>query len=379
MSGSLFDIETLLAPLDGADGAGTDLRSDYSPTSPYQKLRDARAEARAEERALETSEEAEPAVPQSWREVKRLGLDCIGSRSKDFEVAAWLLESLVRLDGLPGLIAGSELLGGLLDRYWEPGFPQPDEDGMDVRAAPLSGLSGEGADGTLMQPLRRLPLFRRPDGRGVSLYLWKIAEDTAAIPDEGENRRRRQARYEAGVPELKALETEARIDAATLRRTAQQAAAAQRAWAALGAQMDTRFGDIAPNARRVSDALEQILAMATRLVGPVAEESPADTGTVAEAAEMAAVAEGGPAMGGAMAAAPRALRTREDAIRQLEDLAEFFRKTEPHSPLAYTLSDAVRRARLPLPELLAEVLPDSGARQAMLTMLGIRTAMGENE
>ena len=70
------------------------------------------------------------------------------------------------------------------------------------------------------------------------------------------------------------------------------------------------------------------------------------------------------------AAAPRALRTREDAIRQLEDIAEFFRKTEPHSPLAYTLTDAVRRARMPLPDLLAEVLPDSGARQAMLTMLG---------
>jgi type VI secretion system protein ImpA len=94
---------------------------------------------------------------------------------------------------------------------------------------------------------------------------------------------------------------------------------------------------------------------------------------------MAAVADEGPAMGGATAAAPRALRTREDAIRQIEELAEYFRKTEPHSPLAYTLADAVRRARLPLPELLAEVLPDSGARQAMLTMLGIRAAMGENE
>jgi type VI secretion system protein ImpA len=76
-------------------------------------------------------------------------------------------------------------------------------------------------------------------------------------------------------------------------------------------------------------------------------------------------------MAGAVAA-PRALRTRDDAIRQLEDLAEFFRRTEPHSPLAYTLDDAVRRARMALPDLLAEVLPDNGARQAMLTMLGIR-------
>jgi type VI secretion system protein ImpA len=32
---------------------------------------------------------------------------------------------------------------------------------------------------------------------------------------------------------------------------------------------------------------------------------------------------------------------------------------------------------MPLPDLLAEVLPDSGARQAMLSMLGIRVAESE--
>ncbi len=376
MSGSLFDIETLLAPLDGTDGAGIDLRSDYSPTSPYQNLRDARAEARAEERALETSEESDPAVPQGWREVKRIALQCIGERSKDFEVAAWLLESLVRLDGLAGLSAGSELLTGLLDRYWEPGFPQPDEDGMDVRAAPLGGLSGEGADGTLMQPLRRLPMFRRPDGRAVGLHLWKIAEDTEAIPNEGDNKKRRKARYDAGVPEMKALENEARVEAASLRRTAQQALQAQRAWTALAARMDARFGDLAPNTRRVSEALEQIIQIASRLIGPVAEAAPEAGGEIESVEEVTAMVEEAPAGAGA-AVAVRPLRTREDAIRQLEDLAEYFRRTEPHSPLAYTLTDAVRRARMPLPDLLAEVLPDNGARQAMLTMLGIRNAMDE--
>jgi type VI secretion system protein ImpA len=376
MSGSLFDIETLLAPLDGADGAGIDLRSDYSPTSPYQKLRDARAEARAEERALETSEESDPSVPQGWREVKRIALQCIGERSKDFEVAAWLLEALVRLDGLAGLIAGAQLATGLLERYWEPGFPQPDEDGMDIRAAPLGGLSGEGADGTLMQPLRRMALFRRPDGRAVGLHLWKIAEDTEAIPNEGDNKKRRKARYDAGVPEMKALENEARVEAAALRRTAQQALQAQRAWATLAAQMDARFGDLAPNTRRVSEALEQIIQIASRLIGPVAEAAPEAGGEIEPVEEVAAMVEEAPAGAGA-AVAVRPLRTREDAIRQLEDLAEYFRRTEPHSPLAYTLTDAVRRARMPLPDLLAEVLPDNGARQAMLTMLGIRSAMDE--
>ncbi|WP_198376680.1 hypothetical protein [Neoroseomonas rubea] len=70
------------------------------------------------------------------------------------------------------------------------------------------------------------------------------------------------------------------------------------------------------------------------------------------------------------------MRTREDAIKQLEEIAAFFRKTEPHSPLAFTLDDAVRRARMPLPELLAEVLPDEAARKAMLNSLGIRLPEG---
>ena len=67
----------------------------------------------------------------------------------------------------------------------------------------------------------------------------------------------------------------------------------------------------------------------------------------------------------------RALRTRDDAIRQLEEIADFFRRTEPHSPLAFTLDDAVRRARMSLPDLLAEIMPDADVRKVMLTSLGI--------
>ncbi len=65
------------------------------------------------------------------------------------------------------------------------------------------------------------------------------------------------------------------------------------------------------------------------------------------------------------------LANREQALKTLEQLAEFFQKTEPHSFLAYTLADAARRGRMSLPELLAEVMQDEGARTAMLTALGI--------
>jgi type VI secretion system protein ImpA len=61
-------------------------------------------------------------------------------------------------------------------------------------------------------------------------------------------------------------------------------------------------------------------------------------------------------------------------IKVIEEAAEWFRRTEPHSPLAFTLSDAARRARMPLPELLEEILPDREARRSMLVALGIKPA-----
>jgi type VI secretion system protein ImpA len=43
------------------------------------------------------------------------------------------------------------------------------------------------------------------------------------------------------------------------------------------------------------------------------------------------------------------------------------------------LTDAARRGRMPLPALLAEVLPDEAARTAMLTALGIRPGTVEDD
>jgi type VI secretion system protein ImpA len=59
-------------------------------------------------------------------------------------------------------------------------------------------------------------------------------------------------------------------------------------------------------------------------------------------------------------------------LRQLVEIADFFKKTEPNSPLAYTLQDAVRRARMTWPELLTEIVPDEASRLAILTSLGIK-------
>ena len=75
---------------------------------------------------------------------------------------------------------------------------------------------------------------------------------------------------------------------------------------------------------------------------------------------------------GRIAVSPGQVASREDALRALGEIANFFRRTEPHSPLSYTLDEAVRRGRMTWPELLAEVVADTDTRNTILTTLGIR-------
>lgn len=368
------ELEKLLTPLaEGEGGEGVDLREDYSPASPYQKLRDARAEARAEERAQD-AEGGEEAVPQPWREVKRLGQLCLAERSRDIEIAAWLAEALVRLDGLDGLRDAAQLLAGLMEQYWDVLHPRPDEDGVEGRAAPLAGLAGSSADGTLMQPLRRLALFRRGDGSGVSLYQWTLAEETAALADA----RRREARLASGIADLAVLEREAAAAAPQWQALREAAAAALAAWESFDAQCTACFGDSAPPTRRVAEVLARMQELATRFGGttaPATEPAVEPAASVAPAAPMtiAAAPVAAPATATLPLSPGGAPASREEAIRRLEEIAAFFRATEPHSPIAYSIETLARRARMPLPALLEEVLPDKAARHAMLSMLGIQS------
>jgi type VI secretion system protein ImpA len=99
----------------------------------------------------------------------------------------------------------------------------------------------------------------------------------------------------------------------------------------------------------------------------------APTGEAAAGAAASADVPEGAASAGPTAS-PGRIGTREDALRVLGEIADYFRRTEPHSPISYTLDEAVRRGRLTWPELLQEVVADMNTRNSILTMLGIRPA-----
>ncbi|HEV7264404.1 MAG TPA: type VI secretion system protein TssA [Falsiroseomonas sp.] len=361
-----FDLEALLAPIPGDAPQGADLREDYSAQSPYFRLRDARSEAReAERRAESLGDDADGSTPAQWKTVVSLAKAALAERSKDIEIAAWLTEAMVRLNGLPGLTAGALLLRGLAERYWDGVFPLPDEDGISTRVAPVTGLSGAETDGTLMPALRRLPLFTRPSGQPFGWWEWERSQELGAIADAA----RRQARLDAGTLPPDEVEKEAvAAGLAHFGRLRRGLADASAAWGGMGEALDGLAGADGPSTGRVM-ALLRAMAEVVERFAPPAEAQPSDAVEEATFAEDGAAASAGavPRAGGA---APG--RSREEYLRQLVEIADYFRRTEPNSPLAYTLQDAVRRARLSWPDLLVELVPDETTRIAILTSLGIK-------
>jgi type VI secretion system protein ImpA len=62
---------------------------------------------------------------------------------------------------------------------------------------------------------------------------------------------------------------------------------------------------------------------------------------------------------------------RDEAYRTLEALAEYLATVEPHSPTPYLIRRAVNWGRLPLPELMAEIMREEGDLNRMVQLLGL--------
>jgi type VI secretion system protein ImpA len=110
----------------------------------------------------------------------------------------------------------------------------------------------------------------------------------------------------------------------------------------------------------VRTALQEMLDTCNRFAPPDEAEGAAAEGEQAGATGRATGAPSG-AIGG-----------REQALRQLQALAEWFKRNEPNPPIGYTLDEAVRRSRMAWPDLVAELIADEPSRSAIMISIGMK-------
>jgi type VI secretion system protein ImpA len=355
----VLDIEGLVLPISEAAPCGGDPRSDPSPTSVYQALKDARYAAADAERGLERgfadegdAKKADETSKKSWSLILADGPPLIKSVAKDLEVAAWVTEAALRTHQLAGLRDGLRCTAELVDRYWDEVFPLPDEDGLETRLAPLAGLSGGDIEGRLITPLKKVPLTEGDDPPPIAFWQYERAANSTS------------GKVEGGVT-VATFETALRRSSPEyVRGLKQDAQACLDAAARLEAALEARCASEAPSFSRLRETLSQILDALRAHGGVAAEEPPAESEPAAAESE------------GAAAPARGRILDRQGAFRQLEELAAFFRRTEPHSPIAYAIENLVRRGRMSFPELVEELIADGNLRREYFVNAGIQPPPG---
>jgi type VI secretion system protein ImpA len=157
-------------------------------------------------------------------------------------------------------------------------------------------------------------------------------------------------------------------------------------WKAFDAMVDERLSKEAPSLSRVAETLGLIDRAITSLLSNrqnisatpsrTPSEKAMDSDQPADAVENSDGPAINPAVPGEDFVDPRLatgpIRSRADAYRQLEGIANFLQSIEPHSPTPYLVRRAVSWGRMPLPELMQEVLREEGDLNRLFTVLGLK-------
>lgn len=324
----MTDVQRLLEPISSESACGDDLEYDAA----FFELE--RAAQGQPERQMGDAVLA--AEPPEWRQVRELASALLG-RSKDLRIANYYLQSVIALEGLPGLAQGLHLILELLRRYWDglhPGLDASDNNDPTFRINALAGIGAE----PVIRLLQDMPLIKSRVFGSVSLK--------AALNGTGLQR----FASESLTPEQvsAAFQDSASEQLDSCRSTL---AAAQANLLAIEAEVNQRVG----SERGANlDSIKQLLRHAVQILNDQAPGQAADTATASTALDDAAA----PA-GSASAPRPREeIGNRDDVLRTLDCILGYYARHEPSSPVPVLLNRARSLVSADFATIVRNLIPE---------------------
>ena len=362
-----LDLTGLTAPIPGDNPAGVDLREDDAHGNDFREVRDLRNDARRLERKVDVgSAEGDDTADlfQMWPKVVSKGEKILTEWSKDLEIVVYLIEAYARLDGFAGVARGFRMARELVASFWDHLYPQEDEYGLSTRVLPMTWLNGSDGEGSLIEPLTRIPLTGGKSKGPFALRHYKQALELAkeTNPTSREDRIRHGATTREQIDEA-CKETDNPYG--FFPKLIADIKECQAEFIALDKVLTEKCGtEHAPPTSNITNTLQECLDAVQKDFGKQWSEGPA-----------AAVGGNGEIKPGEVIKSSGGafqLSTRDDAFRILISVADFFERTEPQSLLPAQLRRVVEWGKLSPQELFARVIEDTSALDQMYKLVGIQ-------
>ncbi len=305
-----------------------------------------------------------PSEKPRWDRIVSQSELILTRHSKDMRVVNWLTEAACRIHGLIGLRDSLDLCAQLIKTYDGKLFPVSADDPLCCYR-PIRNLSTSPG---LMTAIKQVSFVQ---GQACHFVGYELAKHINTLSATDQEAMRSQGKLTLDDFTIIISGCSAEDVSSYYQQIDEALAAAQ--------QLDELLLKISVKEsftiNKIVEQLQQIRAWFDALCQerPVVAADVPET-EVVETTEAVASASNT----AAAAAKPNidpvavALKSREEALNQLNKVAKFFRATEPHSPVSYALEQAVRWGKMGLPALLNEIVQDSSVRKEMFRMFGIQ-------
>jgi type VI secretion system protein ImpA len=369
----VIDLEEYLRPISEENPSGESLR--------YSGIYDEIKEARYADIDVALGQWRHELKTADYRKVIELASNALKTQTKDLQIAVWFSEALTKVNGFVGLRDSLKLVSGFQEMFWETLFPEIDDGDMEGRANAIASLDKQTAAAIREKPIT--------EGEGLNWLNWE--ESTRFdIPDsmdavEYNDRQRFEELKKQAEDENRVTGEKWRKARALTRRAFCEETyfVLNECWAEyenLNRVIEEKFDrNQAPGLGELRKSLDDLKTQVKRLLDEkrLEEPDPEDEKVEGEQAE-GEVSEDGTVMV-AVAGKKGPIQNRQDALKRLSEVAEYFRKNEPHSPVSYLVNRAVKWGSMPLENWLQDVIKDESIISQLRQTLGFNTGSDDGE
>lgn len=368
-----LEIEPLLSPISSDQPCGQDL----SFSNEFHAIKIAKTQ---DDPLLDQGDWVAEPKQADWHFVEQKSIEILTGKSKDLRLLGWLLEAWSNLYGFEGTAKALELMHRTLNEYWTQLHPEIEEEDLDQRLGLLQGSINHLIPLLKQVAIVNVPAFSLSDYEALLRQKNHLLKQVESYTDDTNSSQILEQFEQSLFNTSKSFQYQ----------NYQHFSAILAEWSILKSVLDTLMGLDAPSFAAIDTQLENIHTSLKKLyktdvfTQPVmatqtSEPSAARTITT-QALSFTQHKEQEIDMNtvhpskGFQVQPQNHLANREQAMRVLQEISDYFQANEPHSPVSYMLQKTIKWSQMPLHEWLNQVIKNENPLHNVQELLGVQQA-----
>lgn len=359
-----LELEKLLEPISADEICGIDL----SFSNEFHEIKKAKTQ---DDPLLDLGDWVAEPKQADWPFVATKSAELLTDKTKDIRLLTWLSDSWAHLYGFEGIAKSLELSCRMLEEYWLKIHPEIEDDDLDQRLGLLQGLTTQ-----LPALIKQVPLLNQQPFYSLFDYEKILHQQNNRLKHAEEST---TANHSSDLEQFE--QSLFNTSKSFQFQNYQHFNEILQHWDTLKKVLDQLMELEAPSFASIDSQLDSIHKMLRKIYKADAFDQTGSSQIIHETVpaqhdEQVQVKSApmiNPSQQQSFQPQPQShLQNRDQAMKVLQDIADYFQANEPHSPVSYMLQKTIKWSQMPLHEWLAQVIKNENPLDSVQELLGVQ-------